>query len=99
MFTTLWGTTKEKDSKGGETATGRYIDLQPVHNELNNLTDVAEYVQNTLANFVVKAFDRTSNDENKYIYVAGRRFLIESVDSVLERYDKSRKDDLPSAGS
>ena len=97
MFTTLWGTTKEKDSKGGETATGRYIDLQPVHNELNNLTDIAEYVQNTLANFVVKAYDRTSNDENKYIYVAGRRFLIESVDSVLERYDKSRKDDLPSA--
>ncbi len=97
MATTLWGTTKEKGQKGKETATGRYIDLQPVHNELNNLTNIAEYVQNTLANFVVKAFDRTNNKDNKYIYVAGRRFLIESVDTVLERYDTSRKDGLPSA--
>lgn len=97
MATTLWGTTKEKNQKGDETATGRYIDLQPVHNELNNLTNIAEYVQNTLARFVIKALDRTKNDDNKYVYVAGRRFLIESVDTVLERYDKSRKDNLPSA--
>jgi len=97
MATTLWGTTKEKNQRGGETATGRYIDLQPVHNELNNLTNIAEYVQNTLANFVVKAIDKTKNEDNKYTYVAGRRFLIESVDAVLERYDTSRKNGDPSA--
>ena len=96
MATTLWGTTKEKNQKGDETATGRYIDLQPVHNELNNLTNIAEYVQNTLARFVIKALDRTNNDENKYTYIAGRRFLIESVDAVLERYDESKKNGDPS---
>ena len=93
---TLWGITKEKNTDGNETATGRYIDQQPIHNALNSLTNVAEYVQNTLANFVLKAIDRTKSKENRYIYIAGRRFLIESVDAVLERYDKSRSDNLPS---
>lgn len=97
MKDTLWGITREENKKGEETATGRYIDQQPVYNELNNLANIAEYVQNTLARFVVKALDRTKNTENKYTYVAGRRFLIESVDTVLERYDKSRKENLPSA--
>jgi hypothetical protein len=93
---TLWGTTKEKDSKGQETATGRYIDQQPIHNALNGLANIAEYVQNALANFVVKAVDRTGSEDNRYIYIAGRRFLIESVDAVLERYQNSMKNGLPS---
>ena len=93
---TLWGTTKEKDSKGQETATGRYIDQQPIHNALNGLANIAEYVQNALANFVVKAVDRTGSEDNRYIYIAGRRFLIESVDAVLERYQDSMKNGLPS---
>ena len=94
---TLWGITKDKNTKGNETATGRFIDQQPIHIALNSLTNIAEYVQNTLANFVVKAIDRTQSPENRYVYVAGRRFLIESVDAVLARYDKSRKENLPSS--
>lgn len=93
MDDTLWGTDRMQQSRGGdETATGRFIDVQPVTNELNRLTDGVEWVHNTLANWVANAIVKTKDKkELAYHKSYGRRFIIESPDVILERYETSKK--------
>lgn len=90
---TIWGTHEEKDDAGNETATGRYIDVQPITNELNRLATRVEWVQNKLAAyvwaFVAPAMYKV--DESVYHKSYGRRFIIEGPDVLLERYEASQK--------
>jgi hypothetical protein len=90
---TIWGTDKTHQSKqNSETATGRYIDIQPISNTLNSDSDVAEYVYNTLANWVLNFVDRTK-DKNEHLYNRsfGRRYIIESPDVLMEKYGEAKK--------
>jgi hypothetical protein len=91
---TLWGTNQVQQSKtSGETATGRFIDVQPVTNELNRLTDTVEWVHNTIANWVANVIVITKKkDEDVFHKSYGRRFIIESPDVILEKYEKARVD-------
>lgn len=89
MEHTIWGTHEIKS--GNETATGRYIDVQPITNELNNLADRVQWIHNVIANWTANAIVLTK-DKVKDVYLKsyGRRFIIESPDVILERYEKSR---------
>lgn len=85
---TVWGTVEA--NQGNETATGRYIDTQPITNELSRISANVEFVHNTLARLVLKFLNPTGQ---KYIYYRsyGKRFIIDSPDVVLKRYDEARR--------
>lgn len=94
MHDTIWGTELQQGQTGGsETATGKFIDVQPITNELNKLSDVVEWAHNKLANWTAKLIVKTQkNSEVLYHKSYGRRFIIESPDVILKRYEESRKD-------
>ena len=90
---TIWGSSRIHHIKSqNETATGRYIDIQPITNTLNVFTDVAEYVHNTLANWVVNFVDVVKpRDEKLYYNSYGRRYIIESPDALMKKYKEAKE--------
>jgi len=90
---TIWGTDKTHQSEqSNETATGRFIDVQPISNTLNTYSDVVEYVYNTLANWTLNFVDKTKKkDEMLYHRSFGRRYIIESPDVLMEKYGKAKE--------
>lgn len=89
---TIWGTDKSiNDQVTNETATGRFIDVQPITNVLNVFTDNVEWVENQFANWVINFVDLVKNrDEVLYSKSYGRRFIIENADTILEKYQSSK---------
>jgi hypothetical protein len=87
---TIWGTHRLRQGSN-ETATGRYIDVQPVINKLNDYTDNAEWIHNELSKFVLVWCANNSETEYRYHRSYGRGFIIESPDVLLERYEKARE--------
>lgn len=94
---TMWGTqTMKQGDKTNETATGRYLDIQPLINKLHVFSDSAEEVENMLAQYVIKLVDHLGSDKDKiYVKTYGRRFIIESPDVLLEKYNKARESGTP----
>ncbi len=94
---TMWGTqTMKQGNKTNETATGRYLDIQPLINKLHVFSDSAEEVENMLAQYVIKLVDTLGSDKDKiYVKTYGRRFIIESPDVLLEKYNKARTSGTP----
>lgn len=86
---TMWGTRRLREG-GNETATGRFIDVQPVMNKLGIFTDNVEWVHNRLANWVLDWVNGKAQKEELFHITYGRRFIIESPDIILERYTESR---------
>lgn len=91
IYYSHWGTTTEKTEN--ETATGRFIDVQPVNNRLNMYTDIAEYVHSTLLDLLGKFYFPASYKGSTISY--GRRFLIETPDQVWEKYIKAKNSGAP----
>jgi hypothetical protein len=91
---TVWGTDKTHQSeKNNETATGRFIDVQPISNTLNVYSDIVEYAYNTLANWTLNFVDLTKDKEELlYNRTFGRRYIIESPDVLMEKYGKAKAD-------
>ncbi len=89
---TIWGTDKAQNSdKSNETATGIVIDHQPTTSKLNQFTDCVEYVDNTLANWVLNFVDLTKNKSEKlYFKSYGRRYILENPDVLNEKYQKAK---------
>lgn len=85
---TIWGTTETQ--QGNETATGKYIDTQPITNELTRISSNVEYVHNTLAKYVLTAFNVTKNESYIYYRSYGRRFIIDTPDVIAKRYDEAK---------
>jgi hypothetical protein len=90
---TVWGTVEAQ--RGNETATGKFIDTQPITNELSKYSSNVEYVHNTLARFVLKAVNKTQNKNYFYYHSYGRRFIIDSPDVVMKRYDEAKTNGDP----
>jgi hypothetical protein len=86
---TMWGTRRMTQTRN-ETATGRFIDVQPVMNKLGWFADKVEWAHNTLANWVVDWVDNAHSEEIKYYHSYGRRFIIESPDVILNNYTEAR---------
>lgn len=85
---THWGTHKEKGKN--ETATGRWIDIQPVMNRLNKYADTAEWVERQLSEWIA-LYLNPSLDGNVAAVHYGRRYIIESPDVILEKYQLARE--------
>lgn len=92
IFFSQWGTTVSKGEKN-ETATGRFLDAQPVNNRLNKYSTSIETSQSALATFIgewnfPETFEKASVQK-------GRRYLIETPDQIWDKYLKAKKDNAP----
>ena len=79
-----WGTSLEMNGSQYATATGRFIDTQPVNNKLNRYTESVELIHNNIAELYGKFFFPTTFVSSHVVY--GRRYLIETPDQLLKRY-------------
>lgn len=88
---THWGTVREKDpNKGGdkETATGRFIDVQPIKNRLIKYAKAGEGAEEFITNMEGKFHFNTA-----YVGCAvnfGRRFMIGDPDEIWTKYQDAR---------
>jgi hypothetical protein len=89
MFETKWGTHMADDTKkgGSETATGKFIDTQPVNDRLNKYSDAAEMMETFVTDMVAQIIISQSYQGASVTY--GRRFLIETPDEIWEKLQKS----------
>lgn len=88
----LWNTNYSNDAKS-ETATGRFLDVQPVNEKLNTISDNFE----RLEKFVTDAIG-TFYFENSYqgsTIINGRRYLVESTDVIWDKLTKAIKNRMP----
>jgi len=81
-----WGATKEKAKN--QTATGKWIDTQPVYNRLNSYADITETIHSKLLYIWGRANFATF--ESGYVRY-GRRYMIESPDVIMDRYLKAKE--------
>jgi hypothetical protein len=82
-----WGTSLEYGANKGEqyaTATGRFIDVQPVNNKLNRYTESVELIHGALVDIYGKFYFRETYDRSEVVY--GRRYLIETPDQLSKTY-------------
>lgn len=86
-----WGATKEK--KDNETATGRWIDVQPVNNRLSKYSKSAQLVHNKLAYIFGKFYFPETFVKSDITY--GQRYLIETPDQIWEKYIKAKEKNAP----
>lgn len=94
IFFSHWGTVISKDSgKDYSTATGRYIDAQPVNNRLNKYSKSIEKAHTAIANFIGKYYFPLTFNEAFIQY--GRRYLIETPDQIWEKYKTAKQADAP----
>jgi len=92
MYKSHWGTSYGMNNvQGMKTATEVTFDKQPLENQLNKYADFAEYVEWKLSEWILNLLDasKTSKLESKITINLGRRYIIESYDVLLERYEKS----------
>lgn len=79
-----------------ETATGRFIDQQPVSNSLHPVSDTAQFMEymftEWIANFIFIAKDKK---EPVSIIQYGRRYLLEPPDSILNKLENAIEKEMP----
>ena len=88
IYFSLWGTTREKAKN--ETATGKFIDVQPVNNRLNDFGDIVDSIGTELIEMFGQLYVPFSF--NGASYAVGRRFLIETPDQIWHKYLNAKKD-------
>jgi len=79
-----WGTSLEMVGSQYATATGRFIDTQPVNNKLNRYTESVELIHNAVAEIYGMFFYPETYLSSNVVY--GRRYLIETPDQLMKRY-------------
>ncbi len=94
IYFSQWGTVVSKDTSN-ETATGRFLDAQPVNNRLNKYSRSMELAHTSIANFIGE-FYYPETFEKAYIQY-GRRYLIETPDQIWEKYLEAKKDNAPTS--
>jgi hypothetical protein len=92
IYFSQWGTTVSKDA-ANETATGRFLDAQPVNNRLNKYSKTIEQTHTILANYIGEFYFPETFD--KAIVQYGRRYMIETPDQIWDKYIKAKQDNAP----
>jgi hypothetical protein len=85
---TIWGTMEQ--AAQNDTATGKFIDTQPITNELSKISSNVEFVHNFLAKMVLRLVTPIDTDQVYYYKSYGRRYIIESPDVILNKYNESK---------
>lgn len=88
IFYSQWGTVYET-GKQSNTATGRFLDAQPVFDRLDWYSSILERVHSYAVDMYGKFYYKDTYNAAEVRY--GRRFLIETPDVIWERYLNSRK--------
>ncbi|MFK7947849.1 MAG: hypothetical protein AB8G11_09675 [Saprospiraceae bacterium] len=83
MFQALWGTTYEQGGKR-ETATGRFLDAQPVQDRLRDISDTFSSLHKFMLDCYGKVLLRNPIYESSVSY--GTRYILESPDDILDKY-------------
>lgn len=86
---TIWGTMEQ--AAGNDTATGKFIDTQPITNELSKISSNVEFVHNFLAKMVLNLVTPIDTNQVYYYKSYGRRYIIESPDVILNKYNESKE--------
>lgn len=92
MFKTLWGT-KQAEQADNNTATGRFIDAQPVNDRLSKFSDAAEVIEKFITDCMGGLYYGGIYQGSSINY--GRRFTIESHDTIWDKYESARKNGAP----
>lgn len=91
---THWGSLITfEPTNGGKTATEIVVsNVQPTINKLNKYADTAEWVEKQItefaANFYIQSKDKKQNIASISL---GRRYIIESPDAILNKYNEARE--------
>jgi len=87
---TMWGTVVQTQSQA--TATEIIANLQPVSKRLNKYSDVAQRMESLLTEMIANNLFITKPKDEKVASISyGRNFVLETVDTVLERYETSKE--------
>jgi hypothetical protein len=92
IYKSHWGTSYGMQNvQGMKTATEVTFDKQPLENQLNKYADFIEYIEWKFSEWILNLLDaqKTDKSESKITINLGRRYIIESYDVLLERYEKS----------
>ena len=82
MFQTKWGTHQAEEGKS-ETATGRFIDVQPVNNALGDYSSSTEMMEMFITDLIGTYVYENSYGGSSITY--GKRFMLESADSLWNK--------------
>lgn len=95
IYKSHWGTMygmQSDASRRQKTATEIMADKQPLENQLNKYADFCEYIEWKISEWMLNFYDVTKDKNESQITInLGRRYIIESYDILLERYEKSVK--------
>lgn len=94
MYQTLWGTHQLDDAKN-ETATGKFIDVQPVNDKLNTFSDAAEVMETFIVNSIGQILFQSGYKGASITY--GKRYLIETPDELWKKYEDARRNGAPTS--
>lgn len=90
MNETHWGA--DIKSQAIKTATEVYSNYQPVISRLNKYADTAEWVEWYLTELALNFLNPIKNADDSYVSVLyGRNYIIEPINVLLERYQKSKE--------
>lgn len=87
MHYTLWGTHQVEDSEQ-QTATGRFIDVQPVNERLGQYSRASEFTETWITDMMGWFYYGPAYGGCDINY--GRRYLVETPDIIWEKYADSR---------
>ena len=91
MWFSQWGTVIEKGEN--ETATGRFIDVQPVSDRLDKYRKGLELVETLLTDFIGSYLYESAYNGCSINY--GSRYMIETPDQLLDKYTQAKEKKLP----
>lgn len=93
IYFSHWGTMVEKGDSNNETATGRFIDVQPVHNRLEKYSRTIEKTHTSIATLLGEYYYPETFERAVIQY--GRRYLVETPDQIWKKYLDSKKENAP----
>jgi hypothetical protein len=90
---THWGTLAGFTSQVQKTATEVFFDTQPMTDKLNDYADVAEMMESQLIEWIANLLIPSKKKDDKIAFVNyGRRYIIDSADVILEKYEKAKRE-------
>ena len=95
MFQATWGTTYEQGGKR-ETATGRFLDSQPVQDRLRDVSYTFARMHEFLLNAYGKVLLKNNDYESSVSY--GTRYILESPDDILDKYIEGSRENISEVG-
>lgn len=95
MFQATWGTTYEQGGKR-ETATGRFLDSQPVQDRLKDTSYTFSNFHQFMLNCYGKVILQDPNYEAAVSY--GTRYILEGPDDILETYMNASRENISELG-